>query len=116
MNISTQDRTLFCSYIEICNKAYKHVSKVLTTEKLWGRWWSMYKNPANMWSGGEISIFASTKPNYSRINYFEEGNDTDEKWNINVLLLLNRYGEKIAELAVDDTNVQMKESILSSSA
>lgn len=97
--------SIMCIEMDDVNKAYKHVSKVLTTEKLWGRWWSMYKNPANMWSGGEISIFASTKPNYSRINYFEEGNDTDEKWNINVLLLLNRYDLiRISAIELDDDN------------
>lgn len=97
--------SIMCIEMDDVTKAYKHVNKVLTTEKLWGRWWSMYKNPANMWSGGEISIFASTKPNYSRINYFEEGNDTDEKWNINVLLLLNRYGLiRISAIELDDDN------------
>ena len=73
------------------DSAKDHVSKVLTTPKLWGRWWSMLQNPINQWQGGLIAIMASTKPNYNKINYFEEGNDTDEKWNINVLLLLNRY-------------------------
>lgn len=87
------------------NKAFNHVSKVLTTEKLWGRWWSMYRNPDNMWKGGEIAVFASTKPNYSRINYFEEGNDTDEKWNINVLLLLSRYELiSISSIELDSNN------------
>ena len=71
--------------------AKDHVSKVLTTPKLWGRWWSMLHNPVNQWQGGLIAVMASTKPNYNKNNYFEEGNDTDEKWNINVLLLLNRY-------------------------
>lgn len=97
--------SIMCIEMDDVNKANKHVSKVLTTEKLWGRWWSMYKNPANVWSGGEISVFASTKPNYSRINYFEEGNDTDEKWNINVLLLLNKYDLiRISAIEMDDDN------------
>ena len=84
---------------------YKNVSKVLTTEKLCGRWWSMFTNNKNQWQNGLIAILASTKPNYSKTNYFEEGNDTDEKWNINVLLLLNRYEQiKIVALDLDQHN------------
>ena len=100
-----QSLSIVCIEKDDITKAYKHISKVLTTEKLWGRWWSMYKNPDNMWSGGEIAVFASTKPNYSRINYFEEGNDTDEKWNINVLLLLSRYDMiSISSIDLDNNN------------
>ncbi len=100
-----QSLSLICIEKDDVVKAYKHVSKVLTTEKFWGRWWSMYKNPENMWTGGEIAVFASTKPNYSRINYFEEGNDTDEKWNINVLLLLSRYDMiSISSIGLDNNN------------
>ena len=85
--------------------AYNHVGKVLTTDKFWGRWWSMYRNPNNQWQSGSIAIMASTKPNYNKINYFEEGNDTDEKWNINVLLLLNRKKQiQIVDLDLDGDN------------
>ena len=97
--------SVMCIENEDVSKAFHHVSKVLTTQKLWGRWWSMYKNPENMWRGGEIAVFASTKPNYSRINFFEEGNDSDEKWNINVLLLLSRYGMiSISSIELDSNN------------
>lgn len=85
--------------------AYNHVGKVLTTDKFWGRWWSMYRNPDNQWQSGSIAVMASTKPNYNKINYFEEGNDTDEKWNINVLLLLNRKKQiQIVGLDLDSEN------------
>lgn len=83
--------SVMCVTDEDINVAYKHLGKVLTPEKLWGRWWSMYSNPDNQWQNGEIAIIASTKPQYNRISSFEEGNDVDEKWNINVLLLLSRY-------------------------
>ncbi len=83
----------------------KHVTKVLTKDTFWGRWWSMYSNPQNMWQGGTIAILASTKPNYNKTEYFEEGNDTDEKWNINVLLLLSRYQQiQIVGLDLDNEN------------
>lgn len=97
--------SVMCIEEDDINSAFNHVSKVLTTEKFWGRWWSMYRNPNNQWQGGSIAIMASTKPNYNKINYFEEGNDTDEKWNINVLLLLNRRKQiKIVGLNLDAEN------------
>lgn len=100
-----QSLSIICIENDDISKAFNHVSKVLTTGKLMGRWWSMYRNPANMWSGGEIAVFASTKPNYNRINYFEEGNNSDEKWNINVLLLLSRYDLiRISSIELDDNN------------
>jgi len=92
--------SVMCINDDDISSAVNHVSKVLTTEKLWGRWWSMYRNPSNQWQNGSIAMFTSTKPNYNKTNYFEEGNDTDEKWNINVLLLLSRY-EQIKILALD---------------
>ena len=100
-----QSLSIMCIEENDVLKAHKHVSKVLTTQKLWGRWWSMYRYPDNMWNGGEIAVFASTKPNYSRINFFEEGNDSDEKWNINVLLLLSRYDLiSISSIELDNNN------------
>ena len=97
--------SVMCIDDEDITNAYNHVGKVLTTDKLWGRWWSMYRNPNNQWQSGSIAIMASTKPNYNKINYFEEGNDTDEKWNINVLLLLNRKRQiQIVGLDLDGQN------------
>ena len=97
--------SVMCIEDKDISKAFNHVNKVLTTQKLWGRWRSMYENPDNIWKGGEIAVFASTKPNYSRINYFEEGNDSDEKWNINVLLLLSRYDMiSISSIELDSNN------------
>ncbi len=97
--------SVMCIDDDDITNAYNHVGKVLTTDKFWGRWWSMYRNPNNQWQSGSIAIMASTKPNYNKINYFEEGNDTDEKWNINVLLLLNRKKQiQIVGLDLDSEN------------
>lgn len=97
--------SVMCIEDDDISRAFNHVNKVLTTDKFWGRWWSMYRNPNNQWQGGSIAIMASTKPNYNKINYFEEGNDTDEKWNINVLLLLNRRNQiRITGLDLDAEN------------
>lgn len=97
--------SVMCVTNENISSASDHLSKVLTTPKLWGRWWSMLYNPVNQWQRGLIAIMALTKPNYNKINYFEEGNDTDEKWNINVLLLLSRYELiDIVGLDIDHSN------------
>lgn len=97
--------SVMCITQDDIDKAFDHVSKVLTTEKFWGRWWTMYRNPNNQWGGGAIAIAASTKPNYNKSSYFEEGNDADEKWNINVLLLLNRKKQiLISGLDIDKDN------------
>lgn len=80
-------------------------AKVLTTEKLWGRWWSMYRDTANQWQNGLIAVLTSTKPNYNRTHFFESGNRADEKWNIYVLLLLNRYAHiEITNIDLDQKN------------
>lgn len=97
--------SVMCIEDEDISEGVKHVTKVLTKDTFWGRWWSMYTNPSNQWQSGLIAIMASTKPNYNKINYFEEGNETDEKWNINVLLLLSRFELiEIVGLDLDDQN------------
>lgn len=97
--------SVMCLDHEDIQNGSKHVTKVLTKDTFWGRWWSMYSNPQNMWQSGSIAILASTKPNYNKTDYFEEGNDTDERWNINVLLLLSRYQQiQITGLDLDNEN------------
>lgn len=97
--------SVMCLNGEDIQSGSKHVTKVLTKNTFWGRWWSMYSNPQNMWQSGSIGILTSTKPNYNKTDYFEEGNDTDEKWNINVLLLLSRYQQiQITGLDLDNEN------------
>lgn len=97
--------SVMCIDDEDITEGSNHITKVLKKDTFWGRWWSMYTNPLNQWQSGLIAIMASTKPNYNKINFFEEGNETDEKWNINVLLLLSRYQLiDIVGLDLDDQN------------
>lgn len=72
-------------------KAYNHISKVLTAENFIGRWNTMWRNPRNSVQNGSISIDTSIKPNPEKLGYYEEGNKKHEQWNINALLLLRRY-------------------------
>lgn len=97
--------SVMCIEANDIEKGEKHITKVLKPNTFWGRWWSMYTNPENQWGDGVIAIMASTKPNYNKTSFFEEGNETDEKWNINVLLLLNRYQQiDIVGLDLDESN------------
>lgn len=97
--------SVMCIDKEDIDNGSDHITKVLKPDTLWGRWWSMYTNPSNQWFDGSIAIMASTKPRYNRVYSFEEGNETDEKWNINVLLLLNRHRQiDIVGLDLDESN------------
>lgn len=51
-----QSLSILCIEDDDIPRALNHINKVLTTEKLMGRWWSMYKNPSNMWSGGRLQF------------------------------------------------------------
>lgn len=88
-------------------QAGNHVTKVLTTEKLKSRWLTLssYKNPNNIWQGGKILINTYVKPDENQEGIFEPGNKLHQKWNINALLLLRRYGLlKINEIQFQDPN------------
>ena len=67
--------------------------KVMTTEKIIGRWDSMYNNPRSLRHGNRISIDTAIKPNYSTKDEFEDSptSDADVNWNVYVLLLLRRH-------------------------
>lgn len=71
----------------------KRISKrVLTKEKIIGRWDSMYNNKNSTRQGKEIYIDTSIKPNYAVEPYDDSPtSDADMNWNIYVLLLLRRY-------------------------
>lgn len=78
--------------------AVNKLNKVLTTDKLEGRWWTMYRNPENLWVNNQIVINTSVKPDYDNEGVYVKGNKADERWNINALLLLRRYNM----VAIDD--------------
>lgn len=84
--------------------AINKFSKVLTTAKFVGRWWTMFQNPGNLWgSNQQIVIDTSVKPDYDYLGQFVRGNKADEKWNINVLLLLRRFNKIVID-AIDEAN------------
>lgn len=74
--------------------AFGRISKkVMTAEKIVGRWNSMYDSPLSKRIGKLNYIDASVKPNYASIDDFDDSptSDADKNWNIYVLLFLRRY-------------------------
>lgn len=75
------------------DKAFDRIAKkVLTTEKIIGRWNSMYHNPASMREKSYVYLDTSIKPNYSASDSFEDvpASEADINWNVYVLLFLRR--------------------------
>lgn len=65
--------------------------KVLTVEKLCGRWFSMLNNRKTNIRLDSIVIDTSVKPNYSDIDsFYVDVNNADITWNVYVILLLRR--------------------------
>lgn len=67
--------------------------KVMTAEKIMGRWDSMYNSPQSIRHKGLINLDTSIKPNYNASDEFEDSptSDADINWNVYVLLLLRRH-------------------------
>lgn len=74
------------------DSAYNYIQKVLTTEKLIGRWFSMLEE--GTYKGEDKYILKSTvKPKYRDSYEFDFWpNDGDVNWNVYVILFLKRCG------------------------
>lgn len=87
--------SVMCTYPDDLNIAFQRISKkVMTTDKIIGRWDSMYNNKASIRSGNIIHINTAIKPNYHAKDEWDDTptSDADMNWNIYVLLLFRRYG------------------------
>lgn len=68
--------------------------KVLTSEKILGRWDSLYNNEkSKRFSNNRVYIDTSIKPNYADKDEFDDTptSDADMNWNVYVLLFLRRH-------------------------
>lgn len=68
--------------------------RVLTPEKIIGRWDSLYNNAKSQRiSNNRVFIDTSIKPNYADVDEFDDSptSDTDMNWNVYVLLFLRRF-------------------------
>lgn len=79
--------------------------RVLTPEKIVGRWDSMYNNLQSVrLLNNRVFIDTSIKPNYSNDDVFDDSptSEADMNWNIYVLLFLRRYNLiKILEVKIE---------------
>lgn len=84
--------------------AMSMTQKVLTVEKMCGRWFSMLNSRKANIQLDSIVIDTSVKPNYNDTDYFYvDVNNADITWNVYVILLLRRAGLiKINDVKYDD--------------
>jgi ATP-dependent DNA helicase RecQ len=80
--------------------------KVLTSEKIIGRWDSLYNNSYSIrLPNNRVFIDTSIRPNYAEVDEFDDSptSDADMNWNIYVLLFLRRYNMiRILEVKIDN--------------
>lgn len=96
--------SVMCIYDDDLKLAFQRISKrVMTTDKIIGRWDSMYNNKLSIRDGAVTHINTAIKPNYHTKDEWDDRpvSDVDMNWNIYVLLLFRRYG--LIEI-VDITN------------
>lgn len=87
--------SVMCIYPDDLQIAFQRISKrVMTTDKIAGRWDSMYNNKSSIRDGAIIHINTAIKPNYHTKDEWDDTpvSDADMNWNIYVLLLFRRYG------------------------
>lgn len=72
------------------DSAYKRMNKVLSSDKIWGRWLSMYKSPTSLWYKGMVTLDTAVKPIYNAVDD-EDASEIDIQWNVYVILLLRRH-------------------------
>lgn len=87
--------SIMCVGPDDLSVAFGRISKrVMTTEKIVGRWNSMYLSLQSRRSGNLIYIDSSIKPNYADDDLIDDSpvSSADMNWNIYVLLFLRRYG------------------------
>lgn len=73
------------------DSAYKRMGKVLGSDKIWGRWKSMFESQTSLWHKGMVTLDTSIKPTYNSTDDNSEASDIDIQWNVYVILLLRRY-------------------------
>lgn len=86
--------SVMCIYRDDLKYAFQRINKrVMTTEKILGRWDSMYNNKSSIRDGTTIHINTAIRPNYHEKDVWDDRpvSDADMNWNIYVLLLFRRY-------------------------
>ena len=73
------------------DSAYKRMNKVLSSDKIWGRWQSMLNSDTSPWYKGMCTLDTAVKPKYNVTSGDEDASEIDIQWNVYVILLLRRY-------------------------
>lgn len=95
--------SIMCMIDDDINTAFQRISKkVMTAEKIIGRWDSLYSSEQSKRIDNLVMIDTTIKPGYSASDEEMEdspASEADIKWNVYVLLLLRRYKKiRIAEV------------------
>lgn len=77
--------------IDDIDSAYKRMNKVLSADKIWGRWLSMYKSKTSLWFKGMVTLDTAVKPMYNVTKEDDDASEIDIQWNVYVILLLRRH-------------------------
>lgn len=99
---------------EDLDSAFNMLKKVLTTEKIIGRWESMFNSKTTSWFQNTQMLDTSVKPNYhTGEDYAEDASKVDVQWNIYVILLLRRYNMiEILDMVVDNQKYYIRVQII----
>lgn len=87
--------SIMCTYPDDLRVSFGRISKkVMTKEKIIGRWNSMYNSVQSRRIGNLNYIDTSIKPSYATVDVMDDTytSDADMNWNIYVILFLRRYG------------------------
>lgn len=77
--------------VDDIDSAYKRMNKVLSADKIWGRWLSMYKSKTSLWFKGMVTLDTAVKPIYNVTKEGDDASEIDIQWNVYVILLLRRH-------------------------
>lgn len=95
--------SVMCIYPkEDIDSAFAMTDKVLSSDKILGRWDSMLNSPTSKRFNDTYTLDTSVKPKYNSPDYAEDASKVDQNWNIYVILLLRRYELiNVADMVVD---------------
>lgn len=98
--------SVMCIYPnEDIDSAFAMTDKVLSPDKILGRWESMLNSPTSKRYNDTYTLDTSVKPKYNSKDYAEDTSKVDQNWNIYVILLLRRYDLiNITDMVVDSSS------------
>lgn len=95
--------------VDDIDSAYKRMNKVLSADKIWGRWLSMYKSKTSLWFKGMVTLDTAVKPIYNVTKEDDDASEIDIQWNVYVILLLRRHNLiSIKSMIYDSKNESYK--------